>query len=188
MENFTNHAITNQAGTADLPQPAPTLAPGEVVAGLRVLVAQMGDVTPLTPAQRKTLRSQARASNPVLQASINVIGVLDGVAQALGLPAAEVRQLQEDANRWTAVEDEIRALLNGVTSANLVRRQRLALIATQAAGIGKLLARNPDNAVLVPHVQELKRLKSYARRKKTAVVPPEEPASQDAGTPGGDQT
>jgi hypothetical protein len=49
------------------------------------------------------------------------------------------------------------------------------------------LARNPDNAVLVPHVQELKRLKSFTRRKKAAPEPPESHAvSQDAGTTGGD--
>jgi hypothetical protein len=40
-------------------------------------------------------------------------------------------------------------MLNGVAGANLVRRQRIALIAGQAFNIGTQLARDPANAVLV---------------------------------------
>jgi len=39
-----------------------------------------------------------------------------------------VRQLFDEANRWTAVEDELRGMLNGVAGANLIRRQRVALV------------------------------------------------------------
>ena len=57
---------------------------------LRAMRAQIGEVTPLTPEQRKTLRNRARTSNPVLQASINVIGALDNVV-AGGRPAGRRR-------------------------------------------------------------------------------------------------
>ncbi|HXH38801.1 MAG TPA: hypothetical protein VNN08_09260, partial [Thermoanaerobaculia bacterium] len=143
---------------------------------------QMGEVTPLTTAQRKSLRRRAGTSNPILQASINVIGALPNVAQAVGQPADDVRQMYDEANRWTAVEDELRTMLNGVSSANLIRRQRIALIAGQAYNIGSQLARDPANAVLVPHVQEIKRLKSFSRRKKAAQAP-NTPASPTPGTP-----
>ncbi len=63
------------------------------------------------------------------------------------------------------MEDELRTMLSGVAGANLVRRQRVALIAAQAYGISTQLARDPANAVLVPHVQEIKRLKGFARRR-----------------------
>jgi hypothetical protein len=179
----THEATTTQAAPADTPQPAPTtttLTPEAAVEALRTMRAELGvDVTPLTVAQRKTLRDKTRMSNPVLQASINVIGALDNIAQAIGQPASDVRQMCDDANRWSAVEDEVRSLLNGIASANLVRRQRIALIAAQAGSISKQLVRDPANAVLVPHVQELKRLKSFARRKKPAQAPgtPQPPAS-----------
>jgi len=155
---------------AEIPLPAPTLAPETLVEQLRVMRGQIGEVTPLTPEQRKTLRNQARANNAIVQASINVIGATEKVSQALA-PAAEVRQLVDEANRWTAVEDELRGMLNGVAGANLVRRQRIALISAQASIIGKQLARDPANAVLVPHVQEVKRLKSLSRRKKAVEAP-----------------
>ena len=48
----------------------------------------------------------------------------------------------------------------------LVRRQRATVIAIQAYAIGQQLVRNPENAVLVPHVQEVKRMKATRRRKK----------------------
>jgi hypothetical protein len=111
-----------------------------------------------------------------------VIGALDNVAQAIGQPADGARQLQTDWNRWTAVADELRSLLNGVEGANLVRRQQLSLIAAQAYSIGTQLARNPANAVLVPHIQEVKRLKSFSNRKKTAENP-QSPAPSPAPAP-----
>ena len=98
----------NPVAAADLPQPAPTLAPEAVVDQLRGIRTQIGEVAPLTVAQRRTLRGRIRTSNPILQASINVIGALDNVSQAVGQPAGNVRQLYDEANRWTAVEDDLR--------------------------------------------------------------------------------
>jgi len=174
----TSQETTNAVAAADIPQPAPLLTPEAVVEQLRSMRGQIGEVTPLTPEQRKTLRNGVRASNPVLQASINVIGALDIVQQAVGQPADEVRQLYDEANRWTAAEDELRAMLSGIAGANLIRRQRVALLAARAVGIGTQLARDPAHAVLLPHVQEIKRLKSFKRRKKGAPAPgtPQSPA------------
>jgi hypothetical protein len=197
-----NQETQSPAVPADIPQPAPTLAPDVVVSQLRAIRTQIGEVAPLTAKQRKALRNGGRTSNPILQASINVIGALDIVEQAVGQPADDVRQLYDDANRWTAVEDELRTMLNGVAGANLIRRQRLAFITAQAYTIGARLARDPANAVLVPHVEEIKRLKSFSRRKKAAQAPnppqspapgtpaptaPEQPAPQGPGTSGKQQ-
>jgi len=170
---------TKAAADADVPRPAPLLPPEAVVAQLRSLRGQIGEVTPLTREQRKALRGRARASNSVLQASINVIGALDNVSQAVGQPADEVRQMTDEANRWTAVEDELRAMLNGVAGANLVRRQRIALIAAQAFNIGTQLARDPAHAVLVPHVEEVKRLRKVSSRRKKAAPTPSAPQAPD---------
>jgi hypothetical protein len=73
-------------------------------------------------------------------------------------------------------------MLNGVAGGNLIRRQRVTLIAGQGYNIGTRLARDPANAVLVPHVQEVKRLKSFKRRKKAAPAP-HSPASPVPATP-----
>jgi hypothetical protein len=143
-----------------------TLAPEEIVDQLRAISMRMGEMAPMTAEERRALRGRLRTPDPILQASINVIGALDNVSQAVGRPAESVRSLQEEAVRWAAVEQELRAMLNGVSGANLVRRLRIDLLAAQAYMIGSQLARDPANAILVPHVEEIKRLKRFIRRKK----------------------
>ena len=163
----------------------PTLEPEAVVEQLRAIRAQLGEVTPLTRSERQLLLRQAKTSNPVLQASINMIGAHDQVSLAVAQPADGVRRMYDEANRWTAAEDELRALFEGVAGANLVRRQRIALIAGQAYNIGTQLARDPANAVLRPHVEEIKRLKRSTRRKKTAEAtqsPSPAPSSVTSGS------
>jgi len=148
------------------------LTPDAVIAQLRGMRSQIEDVAPLSQQQRDQLKKRLRTQpKSIVEASINVIGVIDNLSQAIGQPLDEVRQLQDDSIRWEAVADEVRAFLNGIEGANLNRRQQLALIAVQAYSIGTQLAKNPDKAVLVPHVEEVKRLKAVSRRKKSAQVP-----------------
>jgi hypothetical protein len=79
-----NEQEVPKAAAAEVPQPAPTMSPEVVVAQLRAMRAQLGEVAPLARGQRKALRSRARTSNPILQASINVIGAFDNVSLAIG--------------------------------------------------------------------------------------------------------
>jgi hypothetical protein len=179
MKNMAlNNSSTTPNPAADAPQPATNLTPEVVIEQLRAMRDQMPDLAPITTKQRDVLRRLGRTSEAVLQASLNVIGASDNVSSAVGQPIEDVRGMQDESNRWTAVEDDLRTLLNAVSGANLVRRQRLALLAGQAFTIGAQLARDPAHAVLVPHVREIKRLKKIARRKKSAadVPPPETPA------------
>jgi hypothetical protein len=146
-----------------------------VIAQLRTMRSQIADVTPLSKDQRRQVQQRLRVlPKSVVEASINVIGVLDNVSQAIGQPLDEVRQLQDEALRWDAVAEEARAFLKSIEGANLTRRQRLSLIAAAAYTIGSQLAKDPAKAVLVPHVEEVKRLKGVSRRKK---------ATQTATTP-----
>ena len=182
----TQHDSPNpKAAPSDIQQPAPALDPETVVSQLRAMREQIGEVTPLSTAERIVLRRRGKTTNPIVQASINVIGASDKVSQAVAQPADAVRGLYDEANRWTAVEDELRAMLHGITGANLVRRERLALITGQAYKVGAELARDPANALLLPHVEEIKRLRRIARRKKTADAPasPPAPAPETSGTP-----
>ena len=153
----------------------PALSPEDVVTQLRGLRQQIVEVTPLTKQQRNALRAHAATPNSVVQASINAIGASDNVQQALGQPADDVRQMAEEANRWTAVEDELRAMLKGIAGATLIRRQRVGLLSVQAYVISQQLARDPDNAILLPHVQEIKRVRGLARRKKKPAPQTPEP-------------
>jgi len=79
---FTQEEVNQSAAAAEIPQPAPTLPPEAVIEQLRAMRAQIGEVNELTPAQRRALAVRARASVPVLQASIDVIGAQEIVSQA----------------------------------------------------------------------------------------------------------
>ena len=181
MTIITNNGPTTTSA-ADTPQPAVMLTPEAVIEQLRTMRSQIEQVTPLTKEQRKELRGRLRNQPAeVVAASINVIGVLDNVSQAIGQPLEEVRQVLEEAARWDAAAVEARAFVSGIEGANLVRRQQLALIGRQAYSIGSQLALDPANAVLVPHVEEVKQLKSVTRRKKTKHAP--EPPAPTPSTP-----
>jgi hypothetical protein len=161
------NTVNNTPGPSN-PNPA-KLTPEEVIAQLRTIRSQMDAVEPLSKDQRKLVRQRLRVlPKPVVEASINVIGVLDNVSQAIGQPLDEIRQLQDDTLRWDAAADEARAFLKGIEGSNLVRRQQLAVIAAQAYGIGAQLAKDPAKSVLVPHLEEVKRLKVATRRRKAA--------------------
>ena len=100
-----------------------------------------------------------------------MIGAADLVSQAVGQSVDETRAMIDESGRWAQVEDELRMMLNGISSANLIRRQKISAIAERAFGVGSQLARDPEHAVLVPHVEEIKRLKRIARRKRPAPAP-----------------
>jgi len=178
MYNQIINSSTTPNAAADTPQPQTALSPDVAIEQIRSMRAQLPEVTTLTSKQRKTLRNSSQVSEPIVQASLNVIGVSDVVAAAMGQPLDAVRALQQEALLWKSVEEEARNLVTGIAGANLLRRQRLAVLAAQAYGIGTQVAKVPENEVLVSHVEEIKRLKKIARRKKPATPSPQQPSPQ----------
>jgi hypothetical protein len=171
------------APTTDTPQPTVKLTPENILDQLRIMRSQMDEVVPLDKTQRQQLKQRARRQPAnVVELSIGVISKSGTVAQAVGQPTDDVLQLQTDVGRWALVAAELRAFFQGVEGANLVRRERLAFIASQAYSFGSQLVRDPANAELVPQVEEIKRLKSIARRKKSAATP-EPPSPTPAPAP-----
>jgi hypothetical protein len=177
-----SNTVINTAVTPD-PDPSRITAEG-LIAELRNLRSRTNEVVPLPKEQRNLLKERLRkVSKTVVEASINVIGVLDILSEAIGQPLEEVRQLQDESLRWEAVADEVRAFLKSIESSNLMRHQRLAFVAAQAYTLGSQLAKDPAKAVLVPHVEEVKRLKAIARRKKTQTAPAPAPVPDPSTAP-----
>ena len=181
---FTNQTLNPPtAPTADTPQPPVKLTPEAIIDQIRTMRSQVDDVTPLDKTQRQQLKQRMRRQPaPIVEASISVIGSSDTVAQAVGQPIDDVVQLQADITRWGRAADELRTFFKGIDGANLVRRERLAFIASQAYSFGSQLVRDPANAELVPQVEEIKRRKGIARRKKSAATP-EPPSPTPAPAP-----
>jgi hypothetical protein len=116
-----------------------------------------------------------------VQAAINSLGASDGVQNVLGVTPSEVQRETEDAARWTAVEDELRAMLSGVAAANLIRRHRIGLVTLQTYNICCQLVRKKEHANLMPHVETMKRLNKFGRKRaKTAPQPEPQPVPTTA--------
>ena len=183
MFNQLNNS-PNTPNTADTPSTPTKLAPEAVIEQLRTLQSQIDGMSALTSTQRRLSRARAaRQKAPVITASMDVIISSDTVAQAVGQPVDNVLQLKEDEARWALVAGELRKFLAGVEGANLRRREQLALIASQAYSVGTQLVRNPANADLVPHVEEVKRLKKISGRKKSTQSPQPQSPSTPAPAP-----
>ena len=174
INNNTPPTNPPTTAAADTPQPQPStqLTPEAVVEQLRAIRSQIGQVTPITPDQRRTLRYLASTSREVVDSTINMMDFSTPVQQVLGKPSSDVRDLQQSTSRWGAVEDELNSLFEAISGANYVRRHQLALISAQAYSIGTQLVRDPANAGLLPHVREIKRLRAIARRAKPTPAHP----------------
>jgi hypothetical protein len=159
--------------------------PEDVVEQLRAIRLEVDDeIQSLSFAERRGFRNKIKMSDASLQASVSVIGASDKVSHAIGRSVEDVLEIFSDRRRWYAVESELRTLLNGVSSANLVRRHQLELIAGHAYAIAARLARDPANAVLIPLVEEMQRLRKLERRRKPASrTDPEAPAETEEEEP-----
>ena len=101
---------------------------------------------------------------------------------ALGTTSETLRQEKDTVARWTAAEDELRAMLKGVAAMNLIRRHRLGLKALQVYSISQQLVRESEHSYLLPHVSEMKRLNRFGRRRKTTPSEPETPSTPTTPT------
>lgn len=171
METNVQNPIPNAATD---PSPTP-ITPEDLVAQLRAFRDRIPEYGQLTTAERLNKRRAASLKPGFVVASINAVGASGTVQTAVGQTAEDLVQQQSDIVRWAAVEDELRAMLKGVVSANLIRRHRLGVVALQSYSISRNLVRNPEHADLLPHVDEMKRLSKPGRKKSDPHQPTPSP-------------
>jgi hypothetical protein len=169
MARSTQQSQTESPATA-------MLSPEQVVQQLRALREQipLPDALPAIPASRR--RRLAHVDSQFVVAAINATGASPAVQTALGRTDEELRQESDVSNRWTAVIDEVRALLESLVDANTVRRQRIGLAALQTYKICQQLARDDAQATrLAAHIGEMKKLNKFGRSRRKAPQPDPQP-------------
>lgn len=170
-----NKAVDTPNPTGTEPE-SPPISAEEMVMQLRAYRERIPNYGQLTQKQAQQLRPFARLKPAFLAASFNAIGASDTVVSAVnGETPAELTQVQADVMRWKAVEDELKALLKGVSTANLIRMHRIGLAALQAYGVTRQLVRRAENADLLPHVAEMQRLAKPTRKRAGSTQPAPEP-------------
>lgn len=141
--------------------------PEEVIQQLRDVRSQIEeDLAPMTSDQRRNLRDRTKHSPETISAAVSAIDLSANISAAIGLSSDQVKALMILLTRWVAVESDVRALLNGVSSANLKRRHRLDMIADHVFAVTKQLVRWPENDHLIPIYEEMSRLRKLERQKK----------------------
>jgi hypothetical protein len=174
MSNQTNTTILPSADPAPA---APATVQETLVAQLRAMRALIPDYTQLPTPEKKSLIVVAKGTDPdFVQASINSVGASTNVQQAIGQTPEQLRQDTADAQSWTVVEDEARALLNGITAGNLMRHYRIGKTALTTYAIATRLSQQEEHSDLLPHVATMKRLNRFGKKRVTKPATPPAPA------------
>jgi hypothetical protein len=168
-----NSSLKNEGAVATTPDTV--LTPEALVEQLRVLRSQIPEYTHLPTADARTLRRAANASPELVQASINTVGASPELVGAMGRSSDDLQSETEQASRWTAAEDELRAFLQGVSATNLVRKHRIGLTALQVYSMTRQLVRQKEHAALLPHLDLMKQANKFGKKRK--VVAPAPPAA-----------
>ncbi len=150
------------------------LSPEDVIEGLRALQRRIAKFSPLTSKERESLRIHSKLPQGVKLSAISAIGSTERMQLALGTGSEEAFQMDDQLGRWGAVEQEAKAFLDGISGANFLRRRAIALLVARAWMIAQQLAHDDENAPLRAHVREMRRQRSYWRR-KGGEPPPETP-------------
>jgi hypothetical protein len=169
---MSNQESVNQNSAVEAQEPA--VSPESIVLQLRAVRQQIPEYGQLTTSDLRSLASVAHVHPDFTQAAIGAMGASATVLSAVGTNPEDVQRDIDTAGRWAVVEDELRAMLKGVTAANMSRRNRIGKTALLTYAVSQKLVRSEEHADLLPHVDIMNRMNRFGKRKakKAAPVPP----------------
>jgi hypothetical protein len=162
-----NAVQTNAAAAAQ----DPAVTPEAIVEQLRVMRGQIPEFVQLPAADAKSIQAVASVHPEFAQAAINAIGASQVVLSVVGRTPEDLQQETETAARWSKVEDELKSMLQGVSSANLTRRHRIGTSALLTYSLSKSLVRSPEHSALLPHLALMRKANRFGRAHKPAQQP-----------------
>jgi hypothetical protein len=169
---MSTNEVLNPNQTTAAEEPA-AVEPEALIEQLRNMRQFIPDYTQLRIPEARSIRSAAFVDPRFVQAAISAISACHCLRGALDQTSADLNTEVAEAARWAALEEELKAMLQGVVAANLVRRARVGMATLQTYSISRQLVRQEGHTDLLPHVAEMKRLNRFGRRRKS---PGEEPA------------
>jgi len=145
--------------------PPAIISPEEVMQVLRNLRQQLplpGNELAKVSRKRRTAHVDAK----FIETAIATLGAYAGVQALLGRTDQDVRQEIEETARWSAVADELRALLEGVIGAVTLRRQSIGLTALMTYQVCQQVARDLNSEDLDARIKEMRRLNKFGRTRQ----------------------
>jgi hypothetical protein len=167
--------VSNETAVNAAQEPAVT--PESVVESVRALRAQIPNYVQLPAPTTRTLVSVSSLNPEFTQAAIHAVGASQTVQATVGQTAEELQAAVEATARWTMVRDELKATLDGVTSAVLTMKHSLGQSILLTYTVSKKLVKVPQHADLLPHVALMRKTNRLGRTRKTQIpVPQPSPA------------
>lgn len=174
----------NQKSAVTTASDAPvSITPEAMVEQLRILREQIPEYMQLPAAQIQSRHSVANLNRDFSQAALNAIGASATVQGVIVSTPEELQTEAETADRWTKVEDELRAMLKGVASANLNRRHHVGQAVLLTYTLSKKLVLSPEHADLLPHVDEMRRTNRLGNSKSKSKKQPQPQAPAPSSSP-----
>jgi len=175
---MVKQAVTNE--TAATAEQEPAVTPESVVESVRALRALIPNYVQLPIPTARTLHPVAVLNTDFTQAAISAVGASETVQATVGQTAEELQAAVDLTARWSMVRDELKATLDGVTSAVLTMKHNLGQSVLLTYTVSKKLVKVPQHANLLPHVALMRKTNRLGRTRKAQ---PETPAPAPNPTP-----
>jgi len=162
----------------------PAVTPESVVEQLRALRSQVPHYGQLPVATIRSLHPVSNLNPEFAQAAIESVGASPTVQLTVGQTAEELQSASEAAARWSTVRDELKATLEGVTSAVLTMKHSIGQSLLLTYTVSKKLIKMPQHADLLPHVALMRKTNRRGHSRKTQPpVPLPTPIAEEVPEP-----
>ena len=163
-------AVTNK--TAATAEREPAVTPESVVESVRALRALIPNYVHLPVPTVRTMVPASSLNAEFTQAAIHAVGASETVQATVGQTAEELQAAVEATARWTMVRDELKATLDGVSSAVLTMKHSLGQSILLTYTVSKKLVKAPQHANLLPHVALMRKTNRLGRNRKAQTPAP----------------
>jgi ABC-type transporter Mla subunit MlaD len=164
----------------------PAVTPESIVEQLRALRSQVPHYGQLPVSTARALRSVASLNPQFEQAAIHSVSASSTVQATVGQTAEELQAATEAAARWSMLRDELKATLDGVTSAVLTMKHTVGQSLLLTYTVSKKLIKMPQHSDLLPHVALMRKANRFGRSHKAqppVPAPKEEMAPEPSSSP-----
>ena len=145
------------------------LTPEQLLAQLRALHEEIPDFAIVTdPELRKIRRAGYDLDVDIAREAAGMVRVSPFLQKTAGVTPETLLQAEDEAARWETAEAELREVLRGLTTANAIRRRRIAETVARVCEIGRVLVLKEEHVDLVPHVETVQRILKRKRRPKAS--------------------
>jgi hypothetical protein len=156
-------------------EPENPITSADAVQQLRRMRGGVPRFVQLQKAQVKSMNRAAALDPQFLEAAFAAISDSAVLRDAVVATDEQLRTQRQDTAQWQSVIEEVDAFRQGVSSTVKMQQHQLATTALHAYAVARNLIRNGQHADLVPHVEKMRSLLRFGKRKPDPAAKPQPP-------------